>query len=142
MSKELGKEYSNPDERKAFLHDNCEAAEQLGYMKRFSPDQITQMKNELSEISIEINDIEEEKKEVLQSFKARLDPLNEIRKELLGSIKMNAVYVKETCYKFIDYENRKVEYYNQEGDMVSERPILPQEMQKTILHFKTGTDNN
>ena len=142
MSKELGKEYSNPDERKAFLHDNCEAAETLGYMKRFSPEQITQMKNELSEISIEINDIEEEKKEVMQSFKARLDPLNEIRKELLGSIKMNAVYVKETCYKFIDYENRKVEYYNQEGDMVSERPILPQEMQKTILHFKTGTDNN
>lgn len=142
MSKELGKEYTNLEDRKAFLHDNCEAAEQLRYMKRFSPDQITEMKNELSEISIEINDIEEEKKEVMQSFKARLDPLNEIRKELLGSIKMNAVYVKETCYKFIDYENRKVEYYNQDGDMVSERPILPQEMQKTILHFKTGTDNN
>ena len=142
MSKQLGKEYADIEERKQFLRDNCDAAEPMGYMRRFTPDQIVEMKNELSEISIEINDVEDEKREMMTHFKARLDPLNDQRKNLLSNIKNNAVYVKETCYKFMDHSIRMVEYYNADGDLVSERPMMPQEMQKTVFQIdRTGTNN-
>lgn len=33
MDKVLGQEYANPQERTAFLRDNCDAVEELGYVK-------------------------------------------------------------------------------------------------------------
>lgn len=141
--KQLGQEYANLEQRRQYLEDNCDAIETIGYMKRFSADQITAMKSDLSDVAIEISDIEEAKKEVLQDYKMQLDPLKETQKELLTHIKQKSEYISEKCYKFIDYETKTVEFYTAEGEMVSSRPIQPQEMQKTVFHLSnTGTDNN
>lgn len=140
MNRKLLLGYESQEERQAFMQANCDAIEQLGYMKPFSAEQIEKFKTELSEVSITINDIEEEKKAMQQHFKAQLDPLNEERKELLTAIKQRARYQKEECYKFIDQQARMVEYFNSEGEMVSSRPMLPSEAQKTIYSIdRTGT---
>lgn len=57
MQRELGKDIQDPKRRIEFLKDNCDSVEQKGYMKRFSPDQLLKMKEQLSETAIEINDI-------------------------------------------------------------------------------------
>lgn len=138
----LGQEYVDQKERVQFLKDNCDAVEDLDYMKRFSPEAITSMKNELASTSIEINDIEVEKKEAMTSYKDQLKPLLEGKKTLLKNIKQKAVLVKEICYKFVDQEAMLTGYYNSEGDLVSSRPLAPEEMQKTIFQMqKTGTNN-
>ena len=140
--KTLGTEYKELNERKLFLKDNCDAVETIGYMKPFDEEQISQMKTDLSEISIEINDIEEEKKSTSALFKLQLDPLNEQRKELLKGIKEKAEYVKDTVYKFIDTDTKPVEYYNDMGHLVSMRQATAEESQKTIFQIdRTGTNN-
>lgn len=138
--KTLGKEYTNTIERSTFLKDNCDTVETKGYMKKFTPEKITELKSELSEISIQINDIEHEKKMVMADFKQQIDPLNDLRKELLTNIKQKAEYVKETVYKFIDHEARMVEFYNSEGDCIDERPATADEMQKTIFQMKRAAN--
>ena len=60
MSKYLGLEYADLQERKMFLKDNCDTVEDMGYMKQFSPDKVAELKDRLAEVSIEINDKEEE----------------------------------------------------------------------------------
>lgn len=143
MQRELGKDLEAGKKRIAFLMDNCDKVEEKGYMKRFTPEQLGQMKEGLSETDIEINDIEEEKKEVVKEFKGRLDPLTEERKRLLKGLKNKAEYVTENCYKFIDMETREVGYYNEEGDLIESRPAYPDELQGNIfqLNRKTGTNN-
>jgi septal ring factor EnvC (AmiA/AmiB activator) len=143
MNKKIINGYETQAEKLDFLQANCDAIESLGYMKPFSAEQIEKFKTELSEVSITINDIEEERKATQQHFKAQLDPLKEERKELLTAIKQKARYQKEECYKFIDQQNRVVEYYNKDGEMVSSRPMLPSEAQKTIYSIeRTGTHDN
>lgn len=140
MDKRILNSYEDQNERIDFLRANCDGIEPLGYMKPFSGEEIEKFKTELSEVSITINDIEEEKKAMQQHFKAQLDPLNEERKELLTAIKQRAHYVKEECFKFVDQQKRKVEYFNADGEMVSSRPMLPSEAQKTIFSLeRTGT---
>ena len=139
-TKTLGTEYTSIDERKRFLKDNCDAVETMSYMKQFKPEQIDSMKSELSDVSIDINDLEEEKKDQMAMFKLQLDPLKDQRKRLLLDIKQKAESVKETVYKFIDTETRMVEFYNDEGTMVSQRPTTAEESQKTIFQIeRTGT---
>lgn len=142
MEKTLGKEIKSQLERIQFLKDNCDKVEEKGYMKRFTPEQIWKMKEELAETSIQINDIQEEKKEILKDIKFRTTPLAERKSELLKGIKEKAAYTIEKCYKFIDQESKLVGYYNAEGDLVESRPAMMDELQGTIFQAqRTGTHN-
>lgn len=142
MEKSLGKDMP-PVQRLAFLKDNCDKIEEKGYMKRLSAEEIQEHKEELSERSITINDIESEMSETVKVFKTQLKPLKERRKAILKDLKQKARYEKELCYKFIDTAERTVTYYNGEGDLVDFRPANGDELQSTIFmdSRKTGTDN-
>ncbi|MCD8137945.1 MAG: hypothetical protein LUH01_19130 [Parabacteroides gordonii] len=143
MDKFLGQEIPEKD-RWQFLQDNADAVEEIGYTHRFTPDELAQKKESLAETSIKINDIEVEKKEVVDGYKERLKPLNEEKVKLLENIKKGSEYVdNEECVKILFHEEKMVGYYNQLGGLVYSRPIMPQEMQKTIFNMnrKTGTND-
>lgn len=86
MDKFLGQEIPEKD-RWQFLQDNADAVEEIGYTHRFTSDELAQKKESLAETSIKINDIEIEKKEVVDGYKEQLKPLNESKQELLDNIK-------------------------------------------------------
>lgn len=142
MQKELGKEFIDPEQRIRFLKDNCDKIEERGYMKRFTPDKIQEMKEALAETSIEINDIDVEKKAVMADFKVRLESLAEQRKELLKGIKNKAEFTTENCYKFVEMEEKMVGYYNGEGDLIDARPAMGDELQGTIFQIGRKTVTN
>lgn len=124
------------------LEDNCDKIEEVGYMKPFTPDQLLDMKDKLSNVSIEINDIECEKKAQNEIFKAQLKPLAEERSKLLGNIRNKAEHVKGECFKFVDQEAGEVGYYSPEGFLIESRPIRQEERQMTIHSIgRTGTNN-
>lgn len=141
MEKFLGQDY--PEAARAqFLENNCDAVEEIGYTRRFTPEEMNQKKEELANASIKINDLEVTKREVVKEMKDKMKTPLEERKQLLQEIKQKSEYVLEECYKFIDQEERVVAFYNKFGELVSSRPIMPQEMQKTIYRsIKTGTED-
>ncbi|MDR2919710.1 MAG: hypothetical protein LBV72_10155 [Tannerella sp.] len=142
MEKEIGKSVEAGQARIDFLSSNCDKIEEKGYMKRFSSDQLAQMKENLSETCIQINDIEDEKKEAMKDFKARIDPLSDERKRLLSGLKNKAEYITEKCFKFVDVDSREVGYYNGDGDLIESRPTYPGELQTNIFQMnRTGTNN-
>lgn len=69
MERELGQDIKNPIQREAFLKDNCDACEQKGYMKPYTPEELQWHKEKLANVSIEIAEIEAEKKQVEADFK-------------------------------------------------------------------------
>ena len=143
VQKQIGKEYSNKAEREAFLKDNCDRVVNKGYMKPFTPEQLQGHKENLVELSIQIEQVEDEKKESARQFKAELDPMTKQRSEMVRNIRQKAEYVNELCYKFIDREDRQTAYYNSEGDLIELRPATADELQPTLFigMQKTGTDN-
>ena len=142
MDKFLGQDVSE-ENRWTFLKDNADAVESINYTRRFDSHELAQKKESRAEVSIEINDIETEKKEAMETFKERLKPLTDDKAELLESIKSGTEYVtNEECVKIIFHEEKMVGYYNKLGELVSSRPVMAQEMQKTIFSItrKNGTD--
>ena len=89
---------------------------------------------------IDLDIIEDEFQEVKDEFKAKMKPLKAETKELLTSIKNKAEFITERC--FIVMEGNQVGYYNAEGDLVYERPLLPGETQKTVFSVvREGTND-
>ena len=144
MEKNLGKEYADRAQREAFLKDNCDKVEEKGYMKSYTPEQLQGNKEKLADVSIKIEEIENEKKAVIQGFKQTLDPLVKERSETVRNIRQKAEYVHEICYKFIDRQERQTGYYSAEGDLIELRPATADELQATLFSMQpksTGTDN-
>lgn len=143
MERELGQEYKNLAQREAFLKDNCDACEQKGYMKPYTPEELQGHKEKLANVSIEIAEIEAEKKQVEADFKGRLKPLKESRAIMVSNIKSKAEYVNEVCYRFTDQETKETGYYNREGILVECRPATADELQPNIFSMvrKTGTND-
>ena len=151
MERELGQEYRNPAQREAFLKDNCDACEQKGYMKPYTPEELQGHKENLANVSIEIAEIEAEKKQAEANFKGCLKPLKESRAIMVSNIKSKAEYVNEICYRFTDQETKETGYYNKEGILVECRPATADELQPTLFkpelkftigkNIKTGTND-
>lgn len=143
MDKQLGKEFKNPGRTVAFLKDNCDKVEEKGYMKKYTPEEIQAMKEELAETSIKINDLATEKKNFMANLKIRMNPLAEIKGKILDGIKNKSRYVNEQCFKFVDMENRETGFYNSDGDLIDSRTATADELQNNIFGEirKTGTHN-
>jgi len=62
MDTRIGKDIENKEKRIAYLSDNSNGVENKNYMKRFTHDQLQQMKEKLSEVAIQINDVERKRK--------------------------------------------------------------------------------
>ena len=143
MERELGQDIKNPIQREAFLKDNCDACEQKGYMKPYTPEELQGHKEKLANVSIEIAEIEAEKKQVEADFKGRLKPLKESRAIMVSNIKSKAEYVNEVCYRFTYQETKETGYYNKDGILVECRPATADELQPNIFSMvrKTGTND-
>jgi len=143
MEKHLGKDYADLERREAFLKDNCEKVERRGYMKPFTPEQLQGHKENLAELSIQIEGIEDEKREAAKNYKSALDPLIAQRREMVSNIKQKAEYVDELCYRFVDREAKETGYYNATGDLIELRPATFDELQLNLFigQKKTGTYN-
>lgn len=142
LDKELGKDIAL-EERASFLEDNCDAVEEVTYSRAFEPEELALKREQLTDASIKIADIEEEKKEVMDGFKERLKPLQEQKADAIKALRDKSQTVTEKCYKFIDEETKMVGFYNKEGNLVSSRPAFQKELQKTIQMYirKNGTNN-
>ena len=142
--KGLGKEYADPQQRKQYLADNADSVVEKTYMRRFTPEELQSRKEELANVSISINDIENEKKAALDEFKARLKPLAEKRGLLIEDIRKKAETVTGNCYCFVVEEERMTYVINEDGDCIEAPPCTADELQKTVfqpMRLKTGTEN-
>ena len=132
---------SSPEDRFEFLKNSCDKVEIVDYMKRFTPEQLTEMKSNLSVEMITLSDKEELFKAVKDAHKAEVKPLKSIVSNLLKNIRTKAEYVKEECFMFKDFDTEMIGYYNSEGELISSRPMRQEETQKNLFTSKTGTND-
>lgn len=141
MDKFLFMEYAEGEARVNALDANSDAIEEITYTRRFTPDELADMRSRLADNSIEESDIEARKKEEMDRFKDQLKPIQKAKTTLLSKLKTKTEQVTESCFKMINRDERLVGYYNSDGELVSARPLNAQEMQKTIFEVaKTGTN--
>jgi hypothetical protein len=142
IEKELGKEYSL-EEREQFLNNTCDGTEEVSYSRVFTPEELAEQREQLTEASIKLADIDEKKKESMDFFKQQAKPYAEQRQKAIEALRTKAEIVTEVCYKYFDEETKMVGFYNKQGNLVNSRPAFPNEMQKTVFQVmrKDGTNN-
>ena len=100
------------------------------YMKKYSPDEITEMKSEFTSVSIELSSIEDEFDGIKETYKSKMKPIKVKLREFLKNIKNRARLVKEECYGI--YDGDYVVISDSEGSEIERRPRTIDERQMTI----------
>ena len=141
IAKEYGKDLAI-EAREEFLRNTCDGTEEVSYSRVFSPEELAKQRELLTDASIRLADIEEEKKQAMAEFKEQAKPYAEQRAKAIQNLRTKAETVTEVCYKYFDEETNMVGFYNREGNLVSSRPAFPNEMQKTMFQVlrKEGTN--
>ena len=133
MEKFLGQDIKDLEKRKNFLIDNADEVQEKTYTKTFDAEKMAEKKSTLADVSIKINDIEEDIKSYKEERKLDLKPLQETRKGLLADIKAKGEIVTEKCYKFVDREEGMTGFYNAEGLLIESRPATRDEMAENVF---------
>ncbi len=142
IEKEYGK-HLPMEERADYLRNTCDGTEEVSYSRVFTPEELAKQRELLTDASIKLADIDEEKKAAMDAFKEQAKPYVEQKNKAIENLRTKAETVTEECFKYFDEETKMVGFYNKEGNLVSSRPAFPNEMQKTMFQVlrKDGTNN-
>lgn len=110
------------EQRAQILRDSCDEVVEKSYLSKFSQEETNELRANLVEVQIQMQE--------------RIG-------KMLDDLRKGGEYIKGECYKFIDQDEGRVGYYTPEGYLLEERPMKPEERQKTIQMAVrlTGTDN-
>jgi len=144
MSKKTKKEFEVGDVFDPTLEGSSEQAvidtlesvaysiKEEGYTKILSSAEVTEKRAELSDICIEINDVEEEKKMVVAQFTEQLKQPKLDRTMLLASIKHKSEFRRGNLYYVDDQENGFMYIFDNKGECIESRVLKPSEKQGKI----------
>lgn len=96
---------------------------------QFTDQELSEMKDAVSKNLMKLIDYEDELKEIKDEFKEKMNPIRKENKHLLKSIRNGFEDQELEVYVVPDFDNKIVEFYNEEGDKVGDRKMLISEMQ-------------
>jgi hypothetical protein len=97
--------------------------------KEFTQEELNEMRTTVTKTFFEINDLEDEFAVVKESFKGKIKPLEKENAIVLKQIRNGFVDQNVEVYLVPDYDNKIVEFYDEEGNKVGDRKMMMSELQ-------------
>lgn len=141
MDKVLFQNARTEEERVQCLQDNCNTIEKVTYNKSYPVEEVEEMRERLVQGAIKLKALKAEKKEVMKGYNDTIKGMESGLDDLTESLVNGSRIVEEDCYKFVDYDERVIGYYNRAGELVKQRPARKNELQKTIYRELNGTND-
>lgn len=125
----------DPLERLQQLKDVADKVEKFNYPRELSQGELEELKNELAQNHITIDNQDQVLKTHKEDYNAAVKPLRELNKDILRKVRTGVEDVVEDVYLLKDLEEEKMGYYSKDGKLVFERSLKPEEKQYTISDF-------
>lgn len=126
------------EQREQILRDSCDQVLERSYTRKFDQAEINEKRADLANVSIQMQELEQELAEYRATIKGKIKPLSERYGKILEELKTGGEWIKGDCYKFVDEDEKMVGIYSPEGYKLEERPITQEERQRTIMSVIRG----
>lgn len=132
MAKIFMPEVVDPKQKLQLLADNCDDSEKTKYYRDLSQDELDSRRELLVDNLTKISSAEEELSKHKQTFKMLADPLKLENKTLLVEVKTRKAEVNGQLFHIFNHEEGMRETYDEAGDLVGTRRLLPTERQQRV----------
>lgn len=122
----------SPEERQTVFLGEAAGSEEQVYLKPLTPEELAITREEHANASILIDEMVEQFTSVKEAHKEALKPIQQKRKTAIAAIRQKAIQITGKVWKLPDHDNMMVHYVTDDGQVLSSRPMLPQERQYRI----------
>lgn len=134
------------EERVLYLADTSDEVVEQTYHIRLDAAEITAKRAEFTRQHLRLRQLQQEKKDYLDTLKDQMKPIQETTNELADELNTGYTRKHGRLYKIIDHESKTVGYYSPSGELIETltRPANREELsQMTIAHSirMTGTND-
>lgn len=134
----------SPEKRSEYLQSTAAKVVKESYFVRLSTEELSNARTEFTANRLKIDDLLEQKKDVLAEFKENLKPLEDIHKELSTQVRQGYKEKEGKLYGFI--EGNMVYFYDGKGELIElkTRPATADELDNPTIHMeikRTGTNS-
>lgn len=109
------------------------AIEEGKYFKKLSVEEVEQKREIFTENVIQISDLNDKKKELINEIKNEIKPLSIENKSLMEAIRTKQEEVEGKIYLVDDQENGMMHSYDEMGELITSRRLRPNEKQTSIF---------
>lgn len=120
-------------ERLKMLTDNADAIETTTFYRDLTDDEVVERTRKVTSNVIALSRLEDEKKVATREFKEAMDPLKRENTDLLTEVKTRKKEISGRLYHFNDLESGYRKSYDEKGELIETRKLLPSERQETVL---------
>ena len=124
------------EERRRYLEDSAYKVAKEGYFQQLSPEERIESQEQLTKLQSDILQTEQEKAEMNKELGERLKKLKTRNRFLVHELKTNTREVLEDVFYLADDESRMMGIYNAKGELIRQRPMTADELQKSIFQLK------
>jgi DNA integrity scanning protein DisA with diadenylate cyclase activity len=118
------------------IKDNLEAVawgvEERSYTKNLTPDEIVEKKDQFAQNALVVSEIQDQKKEAIERFKAMEKLPKEEQKELLSAIKFKSEQKHGKLFLIDDQQSGMMYSFDENGVCVDARPLTKAEKQTKL----------
>ena len=114
------------------LEDHAFKVEEGIYYRELSELERAERNDLLVDTCVNLSKKDEEKKDFMDTWKAEVKPMIEMRNVLVNELKTGQVECNGKQYFIPNYEERRMEIYDSAGLLVSTRNLMPNERQGVI----------
>lgn len=122
------------------LDSNADTVEERTYFEKLTHEELTELRSEFSDISIDIARVEDKKADAMQKFKIELKPLKSVALKLLTEIKTGHFEKEGRLYKIVDRDSGYTGFYTEEGKLIEQRPSTPGERNQFTIQGNRKLD--
>ena len=115
------------EQREQLMRDSCDEGVEKSYTRRYTQAEINKVRAELADGFIELNQLQGELDVIKAEFKGKMKPIQEKNSQRIHNLKSGGEFVTTECYKFVDEDEGRVGFYDPQGHLLEERPIMPEE---------------
>jgi len=111
------------------LENLAYAIEEGDYTKRLDDSEIMERKSRLADVNIQLSKLEDEKRDLMDEMKGRIDPVRKELKEVIEVVKSKSLNLTGRLFLFDDPAKGLMYKFDNTGVCVDLRPLTPQERQ-------------
>lgn len=134
-----------PQKRLEYLEGTANDVVKEKYYQKLTADELTLKKAEFTANALSLEDLEEQKKAVMDEYKGMIAPLKGYNKTLSSEIRTGFVQKEGKLFVMVDMDSRMAYYYDETGELVETktRPATADEIgSPTIfMNLQNGTNN-
>jgi hypothetical protein len=126
-----------PKKRIEYLESMADGVVKEKYYQRLTGEELTNKKTVFTANILQIEDLEEQKKEVIDEFKEQISPLKDANKTLSSEIRTGFIQKEGRLFLIIERETRMVYYYDETGELIETktRPATVEEIQQPTIQM-------